>query len=382
MNERAIDQRADAARAQLRASVATRPIPPVGRVTSAAQPARGRGLGWRPLVAIGVAAACVAGVALVLHDDGHDTQPASGLPDARRVIDDLPAGFEATGAFGPGDGTGTPTDVWAGWWIADATLTQVASVMSTGPASAPSPIAGADYTPEMITSATIDGHDASLFDSIEQGVEGVRVLVLHGDTLWYSIAARGIADDALIELARATLDDTITADELPSGLELLGVAPAFWALIRSTGGDELPTGLCGVGYQRITTGSDGSRVLDAIALTTTPDTRMMTAQLALYFADRTQVPGTAYATAPFPGGSGVQLLMWQIGGVSYVMVGTVTVDELVTAAQSVRVPTDDEWAALEKLRDANVDSIGGSESSSVSAPATTAAATPTTVAKG
>ena len=87
MNEQPIDQRAGAARTRLRAAPAARPIPPVGRVTSAGSPPRRPRVGWRPLVAIGLAAACVVGIALVVRDDGHHTpQPAGGLPDPRRVI--------------------------------------------------------------------------------------------------------------------------------------------------------------------------------------------------------------------------------------------------------------------------------------------------------
>lgn len=366
MNEQTIDQRADAARTQLRAATAARPIPPVGRVTSAGSPPRRLRLGWRPLVAIGVAAACVVGVALVVRNDSHDTrQPAGGVPDARRVIDDLPAGFEATGAFGPGEGTDAPVNLSAGWWVADPTLTQVAFIAPIAAADAPNPAA------VTATPVSIDGHDGSLFDSIGPTAAGMRMLVLQGDTKWYAIGAHGLADDALVVIGRAALDDTINADELPSGLDLLGVSPNLWALVSTPEGSSLPAGLCGVGYQRTTTSADGTSDLEAIVLTTTPDTRMATAQLALYFPERTQVPGTAYSTAPFPGSDSVHMLMWQIGGVSYLMVGSATIDELVTSANSVRVPTDDEWAALVAQAAASGAETSSTGSSSVSAPATT-----------
>ena len=371
MNEQTIDQRADAARTQLRAATAARPIPPVGRVTVAGGR---RVLGWRPLAAIGLAAACVVGIALVVRNDSHDTrQPAGGVPDPRRVIDDLPDGFEATGAFGPGDGIVAAEELWAGWWITDPTLSQVALVMPTAAADTPNPMAGAGYSPAAVTSVTIDGHDATLFDSIEQGAEGVRWLVLHGDTEWYTITARNIDDTTLIEIGRVALDDAVTASEIPSGFELVGVAPVFWSMARTphAEGEGLPTGLCGVGYQRTTIARDGSTNLDAVVLTTTTDTRMSTAQLALYFPSRTQVPGTAYSSLAWLGDGSVHLLAWQIGGVSYLMLGTVTIDELVTSANSVRVPTDDEWAALVAQAAASGAETSSTGSSSVSAPATT-----------
>ncbi len=372
MNEHIIDQRAEAARAQLRAAVTARPIPPVGRVT-VAEPPPGPRLGWKPLIAVGLVAACAVGAAMVLRDDGaDDRRPAGGVPDARRVIDDLPEGFVPSGAFGPGGSIDAPAELWAAWWIADTTLTEVAAVLPSAPADSPNPMAGPDYAPEKVTSVTIDGHDASLFDSIEPGLEGDRVVVVQGETVWYVITARGIADERLIEIARAALDDEMVAGELPTELELLGVAPPFWALARTTAGGALPAGLCGVGYERGATTADGATEMEAIVLTSTPDTRIAAAQIALYFPGRSQVPGTAYSTAPFPGSASVHVLTWQIGGVSHLLIGTVSIEELVAAANSVRVPTDDEWAALVALVDASSAEEDSTGSSSAPAPATTA----------
>lgn len=390
-DDTSIEMRARAAGAAVRAATVAQPMPAVARVT-AADDRTGRrttrpSVVWRTVAGVAAAAACVATVVWVVGDDDREPlQPADTALDTRRVIDVLPEGFTVSGAVGPGTGAATSEpqsiEVRSMWWITGTEPGQVAAILPW--AEGGNDEAVQSWLTEYTTGAAkidIDGHTAYLGDSSEKGFEHVRLLLIGGDTEWRQVAARNFDDETLIAIGRAALTDDLTQAPLAAGLELLGQAPPTWTVALTPEPMSLSDGLCIVGYTKVTTvtaGGDTATDEQVIILTTTPDVRMAEAQLDLYFPDRSRVTGTAYARADFPTSGGVEVLTWQVGGVSYLLIGTVSLDELVAAADSVRVPTDDEWDGLLALTAANTAEDGSTGSSVEVAPASTAVAVPDT----
>ena len=399
-NEDTIEMRARAAGAAVRSAAAVRATPPVAQVTSpsiagvAASPRRtvavrvGAGL-----VAVAVAASVAVAVWVVGNDNDRDPlRPADTSVDARRVIDALPDGFSAVGAFGPGEALETADDQ-AMWWVTGSDPSQVAAVGQVfGADSDGFPQTWLDTYTTNVTSLDAGGREAYLGDAIEETFAGVRELMLHGDDTWYLVTARGLDDATLVSIAVAAADGLLVADELPAGLRMVGVAPAIWATALREGDAELSAGLCAVAYSRTTTmtfgeGSTSGTATneDVILLTTTPDTAMSDAQLALYFPVSSTISGTPYSRIEWPGSGDLALLAWQADGVAYWLIGTVSEAELVAAANSVQVPRDDEWDALlaAGVAAAAANGSGSSDSSTEQpVPASTAVAVVETTTAG
>lgn len=383
-----IETRAQAAGAAVRSATATRSVPNVAAMTTAARTRPRPPIVWGAVVGIAAVAACVAVVVSVVgNDEREPLQPSSLSTSACRVMDTLPAGFEATGGVGPGTDVAPSEpqsiEVQTMSWITGLQPDQVAAVVPSLVGSEPTDIQSwlQDYTTGA-TPTDVDGHLAYLADSSEDGFDQVRLLLVQSGSDWIQVAARNVDDEALLTIARAALADDFTQASLPAGFAMIGQAAPLWMTGLLAGSPVLPAGTCLTAYHSATTVivPEGSATNeDVIMLTSTVDVAMADAQLALYFPTRTPVPGTAYFRTDFPGGHEVNVLTWQVGGVSYLLLGTVSIDELVAAADSVRVPTDDEWDALVALAAANAAEQNDGTGSSVEvAPASTAVAVPET----
>ncbi len=324
-----IDDRAHRAVKQLRLEASVRPLPELDL--------RAR-RGWlSPIVASAIVAAVVVGL-VVIGTNRNDRSAGGDLSRFRWIVTELPAGWKAQNAldpYGPSDRRPpAPTDNVYATDSAPAGPVLIVAGSGGSPGEAPFNI---NYQ-----ELSIDGRRAARADSSD----GRRITYIESAGYWIRLTSRHLDDAALTRLAQSAVrnkDGTamIPPAQLSDGLTLVASSGTQY--------DPILSARVMGSVSTYVAGTDGTRELALSVGRLAAGTR---AGVALRSDPRSVTIGstTGYGGSLDEGSvptSVFRSLYWERDGVAFYLLGHGLSDaEMLTAATSIRLATNDEWAVL------------------------------------
>lgn len=273
--------------------------------------------------------------------------PAASASNRGYVVDEVPTGFSAAGAFvRAAPDAGGWLQVWAapgasrtsGDWIALATIGRGVSGRFVLDGGQPTTIAG-----QPATSATAT-----------DGIEQLSVQLIDGGRV--TIAGHGSPADDLAAVATEMViaNGSIGFDSasalLDSGLELIASRPSPYGTLGSSA-------QVGTSWTSTYQSADlGRRILLSSRASTPNDLEVaqfiLTADTTSDANDRViDVDGREVAVSTETGfdGKTTSTLQWHDGANTITLSGTADLQELVATVEQIRPATDDEWRRMESL---------------------------------
>ena len=313
-------------------------------------------LGWRrPLAALAVVAAVVAGLTVIVRHA--DTSPATSGTD-HWLLTDLPDGWSPISALDagpsrmPAGAGGRSTAIYA---TDEAPVGPIFALYWTNDVSGPAAIDPTDGQGFNLTEATIGTRRAVFADADNH----IRLLYVEVDGRWVLIRSAGLDDAALTTIANGlgtdAAGDAVLADAaVPPGLtrragtileasspEFLGIETSKYEAASDAGRTDLAPP-----YLSLSTYADGSGTAAWLGLYTTGLKPVTIGDTSGYYAPSTFASVLGMYT----------VAVWHQHGQLFALFGfKVDEEALIAAAGSLHRASDDEWS---KLIAAGIDSSG------------------------
>jgi hypothetical protein len=331
----AVDAVAREAATDLRRRSAARPFAP-RRSQRADKASRGR-----VAFAVVTLVLLVAGLFIVVRR-GENAPASPAPPDSRWVIDSLPTGWSTVSVQGPDE-------------AASVLNFDRRSMIFASPSAPLGPILQVSWNADPTHRAIVPGEDLSATGFMEtsldgrrgafaDGPTGQRYLYVEIDAEWVVLQSRGLSDEQMTAIGSTiAIDDernlVLTLDTLPAGV---------FQLPDGVPGDASLTSRSTQSFYATSADEESQYYILAVA----PTPSAWAAYYALRGAEREQIDVDGVIGHYLTGVGGalqpnLSAIVWERDGLVFVVTGhEVDLDQLVTAARSVRPATSREWQSL------------------------------------